>query len=223
MKQASHTVGRRALLVGVGGLLLNSCAGGGAASGGADPSRGTAVLGVRIGDGKSRRPPPDDSVLSIFKPRQGGPTAEITFGLIEPETGGIDLPILPRYSGKMAQVKTGDEGTAFEAIDLIAGRYATIQGYFFTGAQIVYNIRFSDGGNRAVAADEIGGYGFTVNPGEVVYVGTVVFPQYGTGQLRIEDEFDAAAAVHPGLAAIGRARGTRLMTSIGTPRARRKS
>lgn len=223
MKRETHdAVGRRTILVGVGGLLLNGCAGGGATSGGPDPSRGTAVLGVRIGDGKPRRPAPDDSVLAIFKQQPRGPTAEITLGLVEPDTGGIDLPILPRYSGKMAQVRTGDEGTAFEAIDLIAGRYATIQGYFFTGAQIIYNIRFSDGGNRAVAADEIGGYGFTVNPGEVVYVGTVVFPQYGTGQIRIEDDFDAAAAVHPRLAAVGRERGTRLMTSIGAPKSRRK-
>lgn len=223
MKQETRdAVGRRAILVGVGGLLLNGCAGGGATSGGTDASRGTAILGVRIGDGKPRRPPPDDSVLAVFKQQPRGPTAEITFGLVEPDTGGIDLPILPRYSGKMAQVKTGDEGTAFEAIDLIAGRYATIQGYFFTGAQIIYNIRFSQGGNRAVAADEIGGYGFTVNPGEVVYVGTVVFPQYGTGQIRIEDDFDAAAAAHPRLAAIGRERGTRLMTSIGAPKSRRK-
>jgi hypothetical protein len=222
MKQVSRgTVGRRAVLVGAGGLLLSGCAGGGATSG-SDPARGTAVLGVRIGDGKPRRPPPDDSLLSIFKSKPRGPSAEITFGLVEPDTGNIDLPILPGYSGKMAEVRTGDEGTAFKAIDLIAGRYATIKGFFFTGAYVIYNIRFSDGGNRAVAADEIGGYGFTVNPGEVVYVGTVVFPPHGTGQIRIDDEFDAAAAAHPRLAAVGRERGTRLMESIGTPRSRRK-
>ena len=228
MKQAfSSMVARRTVLVGAGGLLLSGCAtgeatSGGATSGGTDPARGTAVLGVRIGDGKPRRPPPDDSILSIFKTKPRGPTAEITFGLVEPDTGDIDLPLLPGYSGKMAQVKTGDEGTAFEAIDLIAGRYASIQGYFFTGAYIIYNIRFSDGGNRAIAADEIGGYGFTVNPGEVVYVGTVVFSAHGTGPIRIEDEFDAAAAANPQLAAVGRERGVRLIKSIGSPKSRRK-
>jgi hypothetical protein len=225
MKQAFRgTVERRAVLVGAGGLLLSGCAGGGASSGGngSDPSRGTAVIGLRIGDGKPRRPPPDDSILSVFKPKVRGPSVEITFGLVEPDTGNIDLPILPGYSGKMAQLKTGDEGTAYEAIDLIAGRYASIQAYFFTGARVIYNVRFSDGGNRAIAADEIGGYGFTVNPGEVVYVGTVVFPPHGTGQLRIENEFDAAAAAHPRLAAVGRDRGTRIMESIGRPKSRGK-
>lgn len=162
-------------------------------------------------------------MLSIFKRQPRGPSAEITFGRVEPDTGNIDLPILPGYSGKMAQVRTGDEGTAFEAIDLIAGRYASIQGYFFTGGPVIYNIRFSRGGNRAVAADEIGGYDFTVTPGEVVYVGTVVFPPHGTGRILVEDEFDAAAAAHPRLAAVGRERGTRLMKSIGPPRSRRTS
>jgi hypothetical protein len=53
-------------------------------------------------------------------------------------------------------------------------------------------------------------------------VGTVVFPPHGTGQLRIENEFDAAAAAHPRLAAVGRDRGTRIMESIGRPKSRGK-
>lgn len=223
MQQTSRgAVGRRTVLVGAGGLLLSSCAGGGATSGVKDRSRGTAVIGLRIGDGTRPQAPKDDSILSLFKPRQRGPSAGVVFGLIEPDTGDIDLPLLPGYSGKMAEVRTDGNGTAYEAADLIAGRYATIKGHFFTGAYVVYNIRFSDGGNLAVAADEIGGYGFTVNPGEVVYVGTMVLSSYGTGPVRIADEFDAAAAAQPRLAAVGRERGVRLMESIGSPRSRRK-
>jgi len=217
------SVARRTMLAGGGALVLTGCAGTGSISG-VEPSRGTAIIGLRIGDSPARQTTDDSasSPWSLFNRKPREPSAEITFGYIEPETGGIDLPILPGYSGKMAGLKTSGSGTTFEAANLIAGRYATIKGHFFTGAHVVYVLRFSAGGNRAVASEEIGGLGFTVNPGEVVYVGTLVLPSHGTGSVRVDDEFEAAASAFPALAQVGRERGSRLMESIGAPKSRRR-
>ncbi|MEQ8397262.1 hypothetical protein [Thalassobaculum sp.] len=224
MKQASfESPGRRAVLTGGGALILSGCAGG-ATDSGASQAQGTAIIGLRLGD----RPSEDanrnssSSPWSLFDRPPPAPRAEVSFGYIEPKTGGIDLPILPGYSGKMAEPKTEGSATTFVSASLFAGDYATIRGLIFPGSKTVYVLRFSAGSNnRLIAPDDIGGYGFTVNPGDVVYVGTMVLVSYGTGRVRIDDEFDAAASAFPELAQVGRERGSRLMASIGIPRSRR--
>lgn len=216
------SLGRRALLAGGGALVLTGCAGGGTSSG-SDQARGTVIIGLRIGDNPSGNTTRDSSSSpwSLFNRPPPAPRADVSFGYIEPETGGIDLPILPGYSGKMAEPKTEGSATTFVSETLFAGNYATIKGHIFPGSKTIYVLRFSAGrNNRLIAPDDVGGYGFTVNPSELVYVGTMVLPSYGSGRVRIDDEFDAAALAFPELAQIGRERGVRLMESIGVARSR---
>lgn len=224
MTQASFgPLGRRAVLLGGGALVLSGCAAGSGAGPGADQARGTAIIGLRLGD----NPPVttidggSSSPWSLFNRRPPAPRAEVSFGYIEPGTGGIDLPILPGYSGKMAQPKTEGSATTFVSENLFAGDYATIKGLIFPGSKAIYILRFSAGSNnRQIAPEDVGGYGVTLNPGEVVYVGTLVLPPYGSGRVRVDDEFEAAAAAFPDLARVGRERGSRLMASIGMAKSR---
>lgn len=212
------------MLAGLAATVLTGCA-----SGGDDPGLPTVVIGLRIEDMPALHSARNDhrwfAPAISFLPND--PIASLTFGLVDPVSGAIDLPMFAGWQGVKAKAETSGYRTSFEAVRLVPGRYATMQTHFNerpdSNRQIIRVLQFSGGGSRSADADEVNGYGFTLTAGEIVYVGTMVLSltRRPTGKIsyappRIEDEFAAASAVHPALAGLGAARGTRLMAPLFT-------
>lgn len=212
---------RRVLALGLG-LALGGCA---TAAGGAGDS-GTAVIGLRIDDTPALRELRAGYSAPLFSFAQREASAWLSFGRIEPDSGRVDLPMFASLRGMSARVDTEGYGTTFEAERLVPGRYLTREAQFLERPDSRYRLirvlRFSGSESASAAAGLLGGFAFTVEPGETVYVGTMVLAlerpfggQIGYALPRIVDEYDRAAAEHPELARLGRARATRLMTFVG--------
>lgn len=214
---------RRSVLAGLGAAGLAGCA-----TGAGNAGSGTAVIGLRIDDSPALHSARNGHhwYTPMFSFLSNDPTASLSFGLIDPETGAIDLPMFAGLHGVKAKVGTSGYATSFEAARLVSGRYATMQAHFNerpdSSRQIIRVLEFSGRGSRSADPDEVKGFAFTVAAGETVYVGTMILSlvtrpngKIGYAPPRVENEFTAAAAVDPVLAGLGAARGTRLMTLFG--------
>lgn len=205
--------------------MLPGCAGG---LGRGDPNLGTAVIGLRIQDTPALQEARAGHRWStpIFGLLNRPPRAGIRFARVDPSTGGVDLPFLVGLSDEYAWVRGEGFATAFDAVQLVAGRYVTMQAELIDTPSSRYApirvLTFSGSDRRSADPDELDGYEFDVAAGATVYVGTMVLSLVRGGRHgftfappRIEDEFAAASSAYPALAAVGRARGTRLMTRYG--------
>lgn len=101
---------RRSVLAGLASAGLAGCAGG--AGGGSDLA--TAVIGLRIENTPALQTARASYRWSVplwsFASRD--PTANLTFGQVDPATGAIDLPMFPGLHNVKAQVETRGYGTA---------------------------------------------------------------------------------------------------------------
>ncbi len=214
---------RRRVLTGLGAASLAGCA-----TRTGEAGSGTAVIGLRIDDSPALHAARNGHIwfAPMFSFGSNDPTATLSFGLVDPATGAIDLPMFAGLQGVRARAETSGYSSSFEAARLVPGRYATMQAHFNerpdSTRQIIRVLEFSGRGSFAADAHEVKGYAFTVAAGETVYVGTMVLSlvtrpngKIAYAPPRIENEFAAAAKVNPVLAGLGAARGTRLMTLFG--------
>ncbi|GHD46195.1 hypothetical protein GCM10017083_15060 [Thalassobaculum fulvum] len=221
----SRAPGRRAVLAGASSLILSGCAGG---PGRSDGTTGTAVIGLRIANTLELGAARDrhfGGLANLF--HRADPWASLSFGQVDPATGGVDMPWFATLKNVKAEVTTKGFATSFEAVSLVPGRYVTLNAHFIPDPSAYYRtdyvLEFSSRYGSRARAEDLVGYQFDIAAGELVYVGTIVLAlggkgggessiRYGHAVPRLVDEFTMAAARHPALHALGRERGTRLMT-----------
>jgi len=221
----SRAPGRRAVLAGASSLLLSGCAGG---FGQDDGPTGTAIIGLRIANTLELGAARDrhfGGLANLF--HRADPWASLSFGQVDPATGGVDMPWFATLQNVKAEVATKGFATTFEPVSLVPGRYVTLNAHFIPDPSAYYRtdyvLEFSSRYGSQAKADDLIGYQFNIAAGEVVYVGTIVLAlggkaggessvRYGHAVPQLVDEFTMAAARHPALHALGHERGTRLMT-----------
>lgn len=211
------------MLAGASSLLLSGCAGG---LGRSDGTTGTAVIGLRIANSLELGAARDryfSGLTNLFY--RADPWASLSFGQVDPATGGVDMPWFATLQNVKAEVTTKGFATSFEPVRLVPGRYVTLNAHFIPDPSAYYRtdyvLEFSSRYGSRAKADDLIGYQFNIAAGEVVYVGTVVLALgakrggkggYSHAAPQVVDEFTLAAARHPALHALGHGRGTRLMT-----------
>lgn len=212
---------RTALALGIA-AMLPGCAGG---RGPGDPALGTVVLGLRLQDTPALQEARSHTLQgsSWIPLLRSPPSSGIRFARVDPEQGGIDLPFLAGLSNELVQLNASGFASSFDDFALIPGRYVSMRAEMIVAPENRASPRriltFSGSGLKSADASELDGFEFSVQPGETVYVGTMVLALARGGphgftyeRPRVEDDFPAAAAAFPALLASGRSRATRLMT-----------